>query len=188
MADIVGLLLAAGASRRFGSPKLLAQTGGRPLVLCSADALSACDSTLAVVRAEDHRLQQLLHQAGIAMVFNHNAENGIGSSIAAGVRASEECAGWCILPADMPYLQADTVQAIVTALRGGAALAAPCYRTQRGHPVGFSSRFKDELLALNGDLGARTILASHPDQLVRLAVNDAGILRDVDRPEALQDT
>jgi molybdenum cofactor cytidylyltransferase len=188
MADITGLLLAAGVSERFGSNKLLANLDGQPLVLHSAKTLKACEMTIAVVRANDHRLQQLLQQAGISIVINHRAEDGMGSSIAAGVKASRESDGWCILPADMPAIQKSTTQVIVDALRGGAQLAVPSYQTHRGHPVGFSKLFGNRLELLNGEIGARSILAAHPDQVVRLAVDDPGILQDIDRPEDLLET
>lgn len=185
MADITGLLLAAGTGERFGGNKLLASLDGQPLVLHSARTLTACDRTVAVVRADDHRLQQLLRHTGIVVVINHQAEDGMGSSIAAGVKASPESDGWCILPGDMPAVQTSTAQVVVDALRGGAQLAVPFYRTHSGHPVGFGKLFRDQLESLNGDIGARSILAAHPDQVVRLAVDDPGILQDIDRPADL---
>jgi molybdenum cofactor cytidylyltransferase len=182
MHDITGLLLAAGASQRYGSNKLLAELNGQALILHSARALSDCDRVIAIVREGDHALHQVLQQAGIEWVVNPDAEAGMGRSIAAGVKASEASHGWCILPADMPAVRPATTQSIVTALQGGAPIVAPFYRDQRGHPVGFGAEFKDELLALSGDTGARTILAAHPDQLIRLEVADAGILHDIDTP------
>jgi len=177
--------LAAGAGKRFGSHKLLADIDGQALVLHSANALAVCDSVIAVVRDGDHELHQLLSQAGIATVINLRPEDGIGSSIAAGVQASAESAGWCILPADMPAIRSATTQAIVAALLAGAPLAAPYYRNRRGHPVGFSKSFKDDLCSLSGDIGARRILAAHTDELERVDVDNDGILQDIDRPADL---
>ena len=86
----------------------------------------------------------------------------------------------------MPRIRPETVRAVARALAGGAALAAPRYRGERGHPVGFSSRFRDELLALDDDSGARGIVARHRDELVLLDCDDAGIVLDVDVPEDLE--
>ena len=72
-----------------------------------------------------------------------------------------------------------------SALRAGAPAAAPCYGARRGHPVGFSAQLRSQLLALDGDTGARAILQRLSDRLVRVAVDDPGILVDIDRPEDL---
>ena len=186
MSDITGLLLAAGSSNRFGSNKLLARVDAQPLVLRSASALSVCDKTLAVVRAEDRELQRVLQQAGIEWVVNPRADEGMGTSIAEGVTASPDSDAWCILPADMPAIQPSTAKAVLAALRAGAALTAPFYRDRRGHPVGFDKTFRQELVALNGDQGARSILQAHTTRLVRLTVDDPGVLQDIDTPEDLQ--
>jgi molybdenum cofactor cytidylyltransferase len=182
MADITGVLLAAGVSKRFGGHKLLAELNGQPLIAHSARSLSPCDRVIAVVRGDDNELHQFLRSAGIGMVINVEAEQGMGSSIATAVRASADSNGWCILPADMPDIPATVTRAIVEALLIGAHIAAPFYRRRRGHPVGFCKLFKDELLALTGDTGARTILDANPDQLIPLEVEGAGILRDIDTP------
>ncbi|MCB1859540.1 MAG: nucleotidyltransferase family protein [Gammaproteobacteria bacterium] len=179
---VTGLLLAAGASRRFGGPKLLARVKGEALILHSARALLACDRIVAVVRVQDRQIHDLLRQEGIEMVFNHQAEQGMGRSIAVAVDATRQSSGWCILPADMPAVLPATTREIVRALKRGAPVVAPVFQGQRGHPVGFAAIFREALLMLSGDTGAQSILATHRDQVQRLAVEDAGILLDIDRP------
>jgi len=87
--------------------------------------------------------------------------------------------------ADMPFIQDSTLRRAVQALETGALLVAPFHAGQRGHPVGFHSRFRDELLALSGDAGARAILARHAAALTRFDVDDAGVVLDVDTPADL---
>ena len=82
--------------------------------------------------------------------------------------------------ADMPCVSPVTIQAIAARLREGAAIAAPFYRGQRGHPVGFSAVHRDMLLALHGDTGARPVLKRHAGQIVQIQVDDPGVLQDVD--------
>ncbi|MGE5712793.1 MAG: nucleotidyltransferase family protein, partial [Betaproteobacteria bacterium] len=89
--------------------------------------------------------------------------------------------GWVIALADMPAIQPDTLRRVVDALKAGAATVAPTYRGRRGHPVGFSAAMRSELLASAGDIGARSVLARHPPQLIE--VDDPGVLYDVDTPE-----
>jgi molybdenum cofactor cytidylyltransferase len=81
----------------------------------------------------------------------------------------------------MPAVQSDTVRRVVAALRAGAATAAPLYSGRRGHPVGFAATLQAELMASNGDTGARAVLLRHPPQLFE--VDDPGVLYDVDTLE-----
>lgn len=183
------LLLAAGAGRRFAGGKLLASLAdGTPLVLAAVRPLrQVAVQLLAVVRPEDVALQGLLADTGIAWVANPDPDRGMGSSIACGVAASRGADGWLIALGDMPGIRVATLQALQRALAGGAPLVAPVYRGRRGHPVGFGAGFGDALLALQGDAGARSILQQHAGQLLRLPVDDPGILQDVDMPDDLRD-
>jgi molybdenum cofactor cytidylyltransferase len=182
---ITGLLLAAGAGRRFGGSKLLAPLNGLPLLVHACRSLASCDRIVAVVRDGDEETHRLLQQDGVRMVINRSPDHGMGRSIAVGVAASGDSGGWCILPADMPFIQPRTTRVIVEALRNGAALAAPYHQGQRGHPVGFGRAFKEDLLQLHGELGARVIVEKNGERLLRLELDDPGILMDVDRPEDL---
>ena len=184
---IVGILLAAGRGSRFGGPKLLTPLAdGTPLGVAAARRLcSAVPEVVAVVHPADRELAQALASAGAQLVECAEAEAGMGVSLAAGVGATADADGWVIALADMPYIGVDSIGALVQALVDGAALVAPCYRGQRGHPVGFSAEFGPALRALQGDRGARDLLARHADRLQCLEVDDPGILRDVDTPADL---
>lgn len=180
MPEITGVLLAAGASSRFGANKLLHEIDGQPLIAHSAAALAPCDRRIAVVRANDKAMQACLQTLGIEWVSNSQPDRGMGHSIACAVKASADSHGWCLLPADMPYVTAATTQQLVAALHAGAVLAAPFYQQQRGHPVAFSERYHEALASLDGDSGARAILQAQHDQLVVIHSDDAGVLHDVD--------
>jgi molybdenum cofactor cytidylyltransferase len=139
---------------------------------------------LAVVRPADGALQRRLHRQlaaeGARLVVCPDADKGMGHSIACGVRARGDAAGWVIALADMPAVSPATIAAVRDALARGHATVAPVHRGQRGHPVGFGSACLAELLALAGDAGARSVLAAHPPLL--LDVDDPGCLLDVDTP------
>lgn len=186
MADITGVLLAAGFSTRFGANKLLSDIDDQTLIAHSAAALSPCDRIVAVVRADDGMLQSELHTIGVDCVLNPQPERGMGYSIACAVNATSQSAGWCLLPADMPYVLAATTLQLVAALQTGAAIAAPFYRGKRGHPVAFSQPFVDALCALDGDHGARSILAQNADRLTAIMTDDAGVLVDIDTAADLE--
>jgi molybdenum cofactor cytidylyltransferase len=189
--DIRGLLLCGGAATRFGSAKLLAVPDmrvGEPLVVMAArNLLAGAGSALAVIRPGSRELRSVLESAGCTVVESARCEGGIGESLAAAVDASRDAAGWIVALGDMPRVRPATVQAVRAQLEIGALIAAPMnpLTGARGHPVGFASTLRTELLALRGDTGARAVIARHHDELVPVPVDDPGIYLDIDTPEQL---
>ena len=187
MASIVGLLLAAGHGRRFGGDKLLQPLAdGTPVAVAAArDLKAACADSIAVLRPEQDALAALLEAEGLRVVRCAAARSGMGYSLAAGVAASRDARGWLVALADMPCIRVATLQAVAELIGGGAALAAPSYAGRRGHLVGFAARWRDALLALEGDEGARAILEQSRFLLHVLETDDPGVLQDVDSPADL---
>ena len=97
--------------------------------------------------------------------------------------ASNSASGWVIALADMPALAPATIAAVSAALLSDDAIAAAWYRGVRGHPVGFGRAHGVALAQLDGDTGARALL--NDPRLIRIDTEDAGVLRDVDSPDAL---
>lgn len=190
---MIGILLAAGFSRRFGTSDKLLQTldDGRPMALAAAENLiKAIPLTIAVLRPDNKALADLLKNAGLKIVFCDAKETEMADSLSAAVHYAaqfdESGVGFVIALADMPYIQPHTIKAIADELNAGAAIVAPAYQGKRGHPVGFSAKFRSELEQLAGDEGARSILKRHVDQIKLLECNDSGILADIDTPEDLR--
>lgn len=188
MTDIVGVLLAAGSARRFGAHKLMHPLAdGTPVAVAAARALvEVLPKVVAVLRPGDQALATALAAAGVTVVDNPRAEQGMGSSLAAGVKASPDAAGWLIALGDMPWIQSATIQALAERLRAGASLVAPRCAGRRGHPVGFEARWGGALGTLTGDQGARELLRSHADELQWLDTEDSGVLADIDHPADLR--
>lgn len=186
-ADIVGILLAAGSASRFGSDKLLhALPHGQPIAVQAARHLRAeLARVVAAVRPGAAQLALRLSDEGIDVIECPNAEDGMGVSLACAVRAAGEAQGYIVALADMPFVRPSTIAAVRDALAAGAAIAAPYFRARRGHPVGLAARFRPQLEALTGDVGARTILSEHEALLVKVPVGDPGVVRDIDRPSDL---
>jgi molybdenum cofactor cytidylyltransferase len=85
----------------------------------------------------------------------------------------------------MPFVRRTSIAAVRETLEKGAGIAAPYFRTRRGHPVGIGGRFYEQLIMLKGDEGARRLLADNERVLVKIPVGDPGVVRDIDRPEDL---
>jgi molybdenum cofactor cytidylyltransferase len=188
MTEIAGILLAAGSARRFGAHKLLQPLHDSVTVAAAAaEVLSAVlPKTTAVVKPGDYLLIELFTELGLHVVENPLAEEGMGTSLAAGITATVDADGWLIALADMPWIQSTTICAVADRLLKGASIVAPVYAGQRGHPVGFSSRWLQPLRSLSGDSGARDLITENADALELLYTEDAGILKDVDYPQDLK--
>lgn len=187
MSALVGVLLAAGASQRFGSDKRWHRLAdGTPMALEAARRLrAACPDSVAVIRPGDDEVATLLVEAGLKVVVCPAAAHGMGHSLAAGIAASREAGGWLVALADMPAIAPLSYGIVLDALGAGAPLARTAHAGRQGHPVGFSARFLGELLALHGDQGGKAILDAHRDILSICPVDDPGVLIDIDRPPAV---
>jgi len=184
---IVGLLLAAGSAKRFGSDKLLHPLQhGVPIAVQSARHLKKeIPIVVAALRPRSEKLTDLLREEGCEVTICENADEGMGASLACAVRAAGAADGYLVALADMPFVQPSSIAAIRDALASGARIAAPYFRTRRGHPVAISGVFFGQLIALGGDEGARKLLAAHEADLVKVPVGDPGVIRDIDRPADL---
>ena len=184
MNQIVGILLAAGSSRRFGADKRLHPLAdGTPMALASARHLAvACSRTVVVIRPDDTVLASLLAAEGLETVVCVAAEQGMGHSLSSGVAASADAAGWLIALADMPDILPASYHAVVHSLQDGAGMARPVFAGKMGHPVGFAAEHLSALLALTGDKGGKAILDADPAALVLCPVDDPGVLKDIDVP------
>lgn len=190
------LLLAAGQSRRFGSNKLASvitiNGQQKPLLLHTLDNwLAAFDTVYLALPADDNLLQLLINalpktQRGrIMSVTVSHAEDGMSQSLQAGITASEDAAGWLIGLADMPWVKPPVLIALQQAMATGAKIAAPYYQGLRGQPVGFHADYKEALMTIGGDEGARQLLKAAAGQIVVIETADNGILLDIDSPADL---
>lgn len=182
--NIVGLLLAAGSATRFGSDKLSHRLPhGVPIAVQAARHLHSVIPLIhAVVKPGTDDLAARLKDEGCQIVVCENAAEGMGVSLACAVRAAGRADGYLVALADMPFVRTASIAAVRDALAAGAPLAAPYWRARRGHPVGISGRFYEQLLASNGDDGAKQLLRDNEGKLLKIPVGDPGVIRDIDTP------
>lgn len=185
----VVVVLAAGQGARFGAGmhKLVQPLGsssvfGESLRHVLASHLSLVVVTIEALADEVRRTIAsrdlvLVPAIGSSPSGQGGAALGMGYSIAAGVAARPNASGWLIVPADMPLLRPTTLLMVARQLEHHAVVYAQ-HQGRRGHPVGFSAELYSELVALQGDEGARRLVARYPAHAVE--VDDPGVLVDID--------
>lgn len=185
---IGGVLLAAGNSTRFGRDKMLARLPNNLSLLahCAQQLLTVVETLVVVVPGHGGNIvEELVGQQNIQVCCCPESKNGMGHSIACGIKRLGDASGWLIALSDMPFIKAKTYALVANALADGAAIAVPVYEGRRGHPVGFSKSLYSELVALNGDVGARHLIAKYASGLVEVECGDPGTHADIDTQEDL---
>ena len=177
------VVMAAGFSRRFrqqtGEHKLLALLNGKPVLQHTLHQASASGLDLFVVTRPDQTAIHALSTQATTVLCD---SQGLGESIAAGVKASSGYDGWLIALGDMPFISTDSYRAVAAALTS-APVVRPWVKGTPGHPVGFQRQYYRSLIALQGDTGAQAIAKS---AAMRLPLSDSGCLYDIDLPGDLQ--
>ncbi len=182
------VVLAAGASRRFGNDdKLLAPWRGRPLLAGALDAFQSApvSQRLAIVRRGTSPIAAICRDFGFDVLKNNAADDGMASSIAlAANHCRDDADGLMIALGDMPLIEKTTIAALLAICETAApnAIIAPTYKTRRGHPVVFSTVYLPELSALKGDRGASAVIGKHETCFTAAPVDDEGVVVDFDDP------
>jgi molybdenum cofactor cytidylyltransferase len=185
------VVLAAGRSSRMGGPnKLLAEIGGRPLVRIVAEqALASRARPVVVVTGHQReRVEAALAGLPVKCVHNPHYADGLGTSLKAAIAAlPAEVDGTIVCLGDMPQVDAALIDRLIGAIDPdkGALVAVPTIDGKRGNPVVWSRRFFPDLMAVEGDVGARHLIGRYAEAVVEVPVSGSGALTDIDTPEAL---
>jgi molybdenum cofactor cytidylyltransferase len=190
--NIAAVILAAGRSTRMGGPnKLLAELDGKKLVRIAAEqALASKASEVVVITGHQAELVEKA-LAGLKVRFVRNPEfaGGLASSVKAGIAAVPDNAdGAVICLGDMPLISADLIDRLVEAFAPdrGNLIVVPVADGRRGNPVLWSRRFFKELMTLDGDIGARHLIAKHAEAVAEVPVEGQSAFLDIDTPQALE--
>jgi len=187
---IVGVVLAAGQSRRMGRPKALLQCGpgGETFVIRLIRALveAGIRDVVIVSRPHDAALAAAVAEEPAAtLIENPDPDRGQLSSLQSGIAEAERrgAAGVLVIPVDIPMVQAATIARAATVFKASVApIVRVTHQGRHGHPVLFAAHLFDELRRADPAVGAKAVLASHAADLLNLEVDDPGVLRDVDEP------
>ncbi|MDP9245083.1 MAG: nucleotidyltransferase family protein [Chloroflexota bacterium] len=185
----VAVVPAAGSAERFGGAKLLAPVDGEPLLDRTIAALldGGVDQIVVVVAPDADDLKRdvnAFNDPRVWTVVNTDPSRGMFSSIQTGMAEAEGDA-LLVQPADMPFVQSDTVARLLETFASRPAIVSPRYGGKRGHPVILPPALRGEIRAAEPGLTLHDILKRHPDERTDVDVEDRGVLRDVDRPADL---
>jgi molybdenum cofactor cytidylyltransferase len=181
---VAAILLAAGSSRRFGRQKLLVPWRGRPLYEHALDALTASPAVVETIIVVQPGFGEPLARPRCRFVVNPDHEEGMGSSLRAGVRAARDDAdAYLVALADMPLITPELIASLIACYAAaGRQIVVPVHGGRRGHPVLMGRELRESLLGLRGDAGARDIIRAHPEWVGEFETGDEAVVFDVDLP------
>ena len=188
---VAAVVLAAGRSTRMGAiNKLIAEIGGKPLVRIAAEQALASSARPVIVVTGHQREKVEEALAGLPVRFAHNPDfaEGLGASLRTGIAAvPDDVDGAVICLGDMPQVDAALIDRLIAAFdpERGALIVVPTIEGRRGNPVLWSRRFFPDLRQIQGDVGARHLIASYAEAVVEVPVSGESAFVDVDTPESL---
>jgi len=189
---ISAIVLAAGEAKRFGQLKQLALIGETTMLEQVLDAVSRsrAEDVVVVLGAGSDEIRHRVSFAAERIVVNPEYASGLSSSLQAGLRALPEGAdGALMVLADQPFVTTATIDSLIGEfIRKSPEAAVPTFRGARGNPVLLNRSVFDEVMALRGDTGFRSVLTDPGRNILEVPVDDPGILRDIDTREEFDRT
>lgn len=187
---ITCILLSAGSSERFGSPKALAPLYGATVIEHVQKILlqSACDEIIIVLGDHEQQIRpSLFNHNRIRVVYNKDHYFGQTSSVQAGWReVKNTCEGVMFLPVDCPLVQASSISLIIDHFnKTSPDILIPTYKNKKGHPPIFSQRLRSKILDLSRTQGLNSLFAEHPPQTME--INDPGIIKSFNTPQEFEE-
>ena len=184
---ICAIVLAAGLSSRMGVQKLLLPFGGKTVIAHIIDQLLASnvDEVHVVVGHQAERISAELSVRAVSIVKNPNYKSGMLSSVRCGLQSlPEKCRAVMVVLGDQPSITTGLIDQMLQSFAATEKnILVPLYKGKRGHPILFSSHYRDEILTQYGDVGLRGLLHGHSEDTFELAVSTASVLCDMDCPE-----
>ena len=189
----MGLLLAAGSSKRMGKKnKLLTEIDGNKMIVHVAEQIkqSKVDEITVVTGHEADQIKLALNHVITKFVYNPNFTKGLTTSLKTGLKhISDDIDGVIIFLGDMPLIKAHHINQIIEAFNPteGRSICVPIHGRKRGNPVLWGKQYLREILSIKGDIGARQLFEKYSDQISEIIIDTDVVLFDVDTPERLKE-
>ena len=183
---IYGIILAAGEGKRMGKVKLTLPLGDKQLIewVLQAVKLTPLDKYFLVVRPEDKEIIETGKKWGAEIVLNPDFRKGMSTSIKRALLKinTQEAEGFFLILGDQPLINPSILFKMIRAFTlDKKEIVVPFYKEKRGNPVLFDICWKDELMAVTGDVGGRVLIKAHPEKIKRVNISDRAILFDIDQ-------
>lgn len=189
-AQVSAVILAAGTSTRMGQAKQLLPLGGTTVLARTIDNVRSAGlvEIVLVLGASAEAIRRQLPQSlleGLKVVVNQAYRQGMASSLREGLSALDpQTGGALIILGDQPFVRPQTLHQIMAGYhRSGAQIVIPLHQGNRGNPVLLSRSVFPEVMALEGDTGCRAIFPNHLDTILKVEIEDPGILLDIDNQD-----
>lgn len=185
------IVLAAGRSTRMAPRnKLLELVDGEPIIahVVGTAVASGAEPVIVVTGFETSHIAKALRDLAVTLVHNSNFEEGLSSSLRAGLNAlPPNCDGALILLGDMPEIEKNDLEALIAAFaaKDRHAICVPVRHGRRGNPVLWGAAHFADMMQISGDRGAKQLMAQHPEHVVEVPLESDGIFADVDTPSDL---
>jgi molybdenum cofactor cytidylyltransferase len=182
---ITGIILASGFSKRMEKDKLLLEIGGVPVVerVVRAAKSSLLDDIILIY--QNNRVKEIGKQYGVRTVYNDSAHEGQSAAVKLGVRESRpDTDAFMFLVGDQPFLDPATINTLIECHASNPKdIIIPVYDGKRGNPAIFPSIFRDDLLAIEGDIGGRVLIEKMGERVKLVAIENSIAHIDIDTQE-----
>lgn len=184
--EFVCIILAAGLGRRFGGAKMLHPISSGQTILAQTISryLNSFDLISVVYPKHDLGLAEFLNDQQVVAIGIEDNTKGLSQSLIAGIKENIDAKGWLIALGDMPYVEGQTIEQIKSEMQVNN-IVIPRFHSRVGNPIGFGNDFKEQLLMLRGDVGAKSITLSNSNCVINVDVDDEGVLLDIDYPSSI---
>ena len=181
---VTGIILAAGFSRRMGEDKLLLKIDDESIIekVIRASRRSKLDRIILVYRRDE--IKEIGKRYGLRTIHNENPDLGQSQSMKLGIRESEESEAYMFIVGDQPFLTKELINRLIEEYKKREfPIIVPYFNGERSMPMIMSSKYKDQLLNVEGDKGGRNIVKDNPLKVKKVHIEDKEIVMDIDTPE-----
>jgi molybdenum cofactor cytidylyltransferase len=184
MLRISAILLGAGESKRMRVDKLSLPWGRKTVLEHCFETLwrSEVEEVTIVLGVRNKEIKNLFKGPRVKIIVNPHSEKGMSTSIRKGLQTIHSGShGILIALGDQPFIKTRTINALIHAFdQGEKGIVVPSFRGEMGHPVIFHRKYKKELLNLKGDVGGKSIIERHPQEVRRVSIKSEGVVKDID--------
>lgn len=184
MEEIWAIILAAGESKRMGSPKMLLPFGGSTMLenVISNVRASFVNKIMVVLGSDKEQVAALIEGSSVKHCVNDNYKNSMLSSVKCGIRnLPRNLSAVLIFQGDQPLITTQTINKVIKAYQtSGKEIIIPVFEGKRGHPLMVGKKLREEIETMESDQGLRALSARYPEEVFEIETDDPGILKDFD--------